>query len=531
MGHNRGFQTLTPPLDFNVDLAPDLSPLGGIFEDIGGFVQQGRERKAAQERAQDVARTTLEALEDQPSGEAATNDINRNFDGLSGINPRRASEVSDALRGGDVDEMNELRNEAADEVLLSEAIQKLPSHAAQLNRFRQFVVRKGLEGDELIAALGIMNSSPDDFKTAMVKMQAEGGSILALLPEPQRARRAPSARNQALARLSAIAPKRFKDVADVIGARETRRATAAETERKRNLPQSQFGKEFADVNRLMASGDISQAEGGRVLDNLFSEAAAPGGGATPLFAMGRSMIIQDENGQEIVITPVTDKRTGITTLERNSIGESMEFISRLGETPEEIQTRAGETEKVKVVGAAEGEILAGDLPRGRRETARARRATKAQERKFNFINDTIDTAIGQANSFTAGIGSTTSGIPGSPAANLAATLQTISANVGFGALQTMRDNSPTGGALGQVSERELALLTATWGNVMNSQSPGQLKHNLRVFKKQQIESFKEVKQAFEDNFDVPFEGFETPVPGAGGDGGDLVFNPETGRLE
>lgn len=51
-------------------------------------------------------------------------------------------------------------------------------------------------------------------------------------------------------------------------------------------------------------------------------------------------------------------------------------------------------------------------------------------------------------------------IPGSNAYVLDRTLETVKANLGFDALQEMRDNSPTGGALGQVAVQELNRLEA-----------------------------------------------------------------------
>jgi len=43
----------------------------------------------------------------------------------------------------------------------------------------------------------------------------------------------------------------------------------------------------------------------------------------------------------------------------------------------------------------------------------------------------------------------------------------------------MRDESPTGGALGQVSERELSLLNASLGSIKQGQSQDQLLKNLK----------------------------------------------------
>lgn len=57
-------------------------------------------------------------------------------------------------------------------------------------------------------------------------------------------------------------------------------------------------------------------------------------------------------------------------------------------------------------------------------------------------------------------------------------LSTLQANVGFGELQAMREASPTGGALGQVSEREIAFLQALLGDIEQSRSGDILMYNL-----------------------------------------------------
>ena len=66
--------------------------------------------------------------------------------------------------------------------------------------------------------------------------------------------------------------------------------------------------------------------------------------------------------------------------------------------------------------------------------------------------------------------------------DLRETLDTIKANIGFDKLQDMRANSPTGGALGQVSEFENRLLQAVQGSLDQSQSAAQLKQNLEQVK-------------------------------------------------
>lgn len=82
------------------------------------------------------------------------------------------------------------------------------------------------------------------------------------------------------------------------------------------------------------------------------------------------------------------------------------------------------------------------------------------------------------NGTNTGAASYLAGIRGTPQYNLAAQLDTIKSNVGFAALQAMRAASPTGGALGQVSEQENRLLQSTLASLDQGQSPDQLKANL-----------------------------------------------------
>ena len=58
-------------------------------------------------------------------------------------------------------------------------------------------------------------------------------------------------------------------------------------------------------------------------------------------------------------------------------------------------------------------------------------------------------------------------------------LRTIQANISFDKLQAMREASPTGGALGQVSTFELQNLMAVFGSLEQSQSNEELQYNLR----------------------------------------------------
>jgi hypothetical protein len=80
---------------------------------------------------------------------------------------------------------------------------------------------------------------------------------------------------------------------------------------------------------------------------------------------------------------------------------------------------------------------------------------------------------------TAGLSGLLGNVPGTPGANLRATINTIKSNLAFDRLQAMRDASKTGGALGAVSEKELKLLESSIASLDTSQSAEQLAENLQ----------------------------------------------------
>jgi hypothetical protein len=95
----------------------------------------------------------------------------------------------------------------------------------------------------------------------------------------------------------------------------------------------------------------------------------------------------------------------------------------------------------------------------KQQTEREAGYTKAQSALQGFgqqaklVTDTIDKALTVAQSPTAtGYGQVFSSLPNTDSRALNNYLATIKSNVGFDKLQNMRDNSPTGGALGQVSD-------------------------------------------------------------------------------
>lgn len=69
-------------------------------------------------------------------------------------------------------------------------------------------------------------------------------------------------------------------------------------------------------------------------------------------------------------------------------------------------------------------------------------------------------------------------VAGSPAADVAELRKTIEGNISFSKLNELRQQSPTGGALGNVTDKDLELLKTTLGSLNQNQSPRQFRENL-----------------------------------------------------
>jgi len=87
-------------------------------------------------------------------------------------------------------------------------------------------------------------------------------------------------------------------------------------------------------------------------------------------------------------------------------------------------------------------------------------------------------------------------VAGTGAYDQKATVETLEADAAFSALQRMRDASKTGGALGNVSERELDLLKATAGSLRVGQSEEQFRENLGQYVERYNEAMLNVYDAF-----------------------------------
>lgn len=199
--------------------------------------------------------------------------------------------------------------------------------------------------------------------------------------------------------------------------------------------------------------------------------------------------------------PVYNEHTGEMTVQRAEIAGNL--TSRLGETPGEQTNR-----EIIEAGGKEDAVLGARLEKEPQLEADKTFAEQTAAHNAQLENNApkaksklqsnlrkIDRLIGseddpenpglvgkileQANGFTTGaFGSLASAVPGTPAYDLKQNILTLKANIGFDTLQEMRDNSPTGGALGQVAVQELDALQANLSSLNLGQSKEQLIENV-----------------------------------------------------
>lgn len=115
----------------------------------------------------------------------------------------------------------------------------------------------------------------------------------------------------------------------------------------------------------------------------------------------------------------------------------------------------------------------GVTPKGAADIAKQRAEDRPQAMRTVATSEAnIDKAIGQIRDILrtgglwtgSGVTAPLSWVPGTAAADMSARLDTLKTQLGMAAMQEMRDASKTGGAVGQVTERE-------WGFLMNSLEP------------------------------------------------------------
>jgi hypothetical protein len=192
----------------------------------------------------------------------------------------------------------------------------------------------------------------------------------------------------------------------------------------------------------------------------------------------RAKLVAERNG----LDPMTGQKPAAP--------EGMSVRDQVAISAEERALR-GEAEEVKAIKAEEAQSL-----------SRATSAAKGLVQQADNIGDIAKTAQRQAGkAFTTGVGGLIMSLkPGSTAKDMRANLDTLTADAAFTSLQAMRDASKTGGALGQVSERELTLLGAAVRSLDANQSDEQLVGNIKEYVRLRNQSMARIREAFATDY-------------------------------
>lgn len=195
-------------------------------------------------------------------------------------------------------------------------------------------------------------------------------------------------------------------------------------------------------------------------------------------------------------------------------------FSKIGETQDEIilADLADPTKQFRVKAPGVGKTGKGQGDQGL--------ALQIEKDRAKVIINKAKDALTKVGPLTTGMGSAIADLPlvgrGSKAKDLAGTIDTIKANLGFEQLAKMRQASPTGGALGQIAVRELEFLQSAVANLNPDQSEDLVRSNLNEV----ITRYQNWLDAVEKADQTPGNATSTPPIGNPGNSG---LSPEQRR--
>ena len=267
---------------------------------------------------------------------------------------------------------------------------------------------------------------------------------------------------------------------------------------ERYFPGNQLDPE--DLDPMQGPARYAAAFGGiardpredKLIDLKIAEAqkslAAPVGGTPQPTAL-----IQNYNFRNSLKTPEERAQFDDLVRRQNMLAGDTLIDGRSGAPVANVGDAIARGEQQKVFGREMGERQAG--------APKAAAALESANVKSDVLIDTIARARRLVGPMTTGLpGAALSNIPGTSARDLSALTDTLKANAGFQELQTMRDNSPTGGALGQVAVQELAMLQATITSLEQAHTAAQFSQALDNFEKFVVGSKERRKAAYDATY-------------------------------
>jgi hypothetical protein len=211
--------------------------------------------------------------------------------------------------------------------------------------------------------------------------------------------------------------------------------------------------------------------------------------------------------------------------EPSDIERRLELAQQMGATPEEL--------KSLVVGS--------NGPRPMSDYQRAQMQQKLVKAKTSIRGTVSDLdrmaemarQVMQAPGLerTTGIMGALPNIPGSAAADAEAKLNSLKSQIAFAVLAKMRAMSPTGGALGSVSDAEGKRLEANLASLDKAQSYEQLRQNLQQIIDYTNTSKQNIQSAFQDDFGEFQQGQQSAPQAAQSQGNVIRYDAQGNRIK
>lgn len=286
---------------------------------------------------------------------------------------------------------------------------------------------------------------------------------------------------------------------------------------------------ISSMTRLMQQGGMSLEEAHAfVLKQAQAEAGmAPNAGESYTLAPGAGRY--DAAGNLIASNPVAEKP--VTPM--STIGKLRADFEAGRITPQEYEAELARMQRADPslsVQFGEGGALAGitygtatkgndaAIVRGRdgqplvspgpqqEAYSKADKFLKSKTRQIGIVRDDIARArqLTSDPMATGVIAAVTKDLPFvgavTPAGRLERRINTVKANIGFDKLDEMRQNSPTGGALGNVTEKEIYFLQSVLGDLDNAQTDEDVDYILKRVDDFYIDLENQYKEAFAADF-------------------------------
>jgi hypothetical protein len=129
-------------------------------------------------------------------------------------------------------------------------------------------------------------------------------------------------------------------------------------------------------------------------------------------------------------------------------------------------------------------------------------ALSSFEAKSNNFDRLIDEAAALVGPYTTGYGSLLERMPASEARALANVVESLQATLGFDALQEMRANSPTGGALGNVTDFENRRLSSTITSLDTGVEGSTFLERLQILRSERADALRRMRQGLDRDRNV-----------------------------